>query len=146
VRISWKRSARATWSPGVADAVQRVDRGLGWDEERRAHLRAQIDAFYFHKYGLTEEETAYVLDPKAVCGDDFPGDTFRALKENERKKYDEYRTQRLVLFYYRPWRDGAMDEFDRWLSRRADGPGPSPGRGPECEPVGAETRRTGTGG
>jgi hypothetical protein len=27
-----------------------------WDEERRAHLRAQLDAFYFHKYGLTEEE------------------------------------------------------------------------------------------
>jgi hypothetical protein len=31
---------------------------FGWDEERRAHLRAQLDAFYFHKYGLTEEETA----------------------------------------------------------------------------------------
>src|SRR5262249_59443371 len=44
-----------------------------------AHLRAQLDAFYFHKYGLTEEETAYVLDPKAVYGADFPGETFRSV-------------------------------------------------------------------
>ena len=72
-----------------------------WDEERRAHLRAQLDAFYFHKYGLSEEEVAYVLDPKAVHGADFPGETFRVLKENEIKRYREYRTQRLVLQYYR---------------------------------------------
>jgi len=36
--------------------------------------------------GLTEEETAYVLDPKAVYGEEFPGETFRVLKANERKK------------------------------------------------------------
>jgi len=28
---------------------------------------------------------------------DFPGETFRVLKEKEIKKYGEYRTQRLVL-------------------------------------------------
>jgi hypothetical protein len=93
---------------------------FGWDEERRAHLRAQLDAFYCHKYGLTEEETVYVLDPKAVYGDDFPSETFRVLKENERKKYGEYRTQRLVLEYYRAWQDGDMSAFDRWLSSRAE--------------------------
>jgi hypothetical protein len=52
-----------------------------------------------------------VLDPKAVYGADFPGETFR-VKENERKKYGEYRTERLVLEYYRAWRDGAMSAFD----------------------------------
>jgi hypothetical protein len=93
---------------------------FAWDEERRAHLRAQLDAFYFHQYGLTGEETAYVLDPKAVYGDDFPGETFRVLKENEIRRYGEYRTQRLVLFYYRAWQDGAMSQFDRWLSPRVD--------------------------
>jgi hypothetical protein len=94
-----------------------------WDEERRAHLRAQLDAFYFHKYGLTEEETRYVLDPKAVHGDDFPGETFRVLKENEIKKHGEYRTQRLVLEYYRAWPDwlgGRREAFERWLSPRAE--------------------------
>ena len=68
---------------------------------------------------LTEEVTAYVLDPEAVYGDDFPGETLRVLKENEQRKYGEYRTQRLILHHYRAWRDGEIDEFDRWLSSRA---------------------------
>jgi hypothetical protein len=83
-----------------------------WDEERRAHLRAQLDAFYFHKYGLSEEETRYVLDPKAVHGEDFPGETFRVLKDNEIRKHGEYRTQRLVLDYYKAWAEGDMHRFE----------------------------------
>jgi hypothetical protein len=39
----------------------------------------------------------YILDPKAVYGPDFPGETFRVLKEKEEKQFGEYRTQRLVL-------------------------------------------------
>jgi hypothetical protein len=30
-------------------------------------------------------------------GPDFPGETFRVLKEKEEKQYGEYRTRRLVL-------------------------------------------------
>jgi len=30
-------------------------------------------------------------------GHDFPGETFRVLKEKEEKQYGEYRTRRLVL-------------------------------------------------
>jgi hypothetical protein len=84
------------------------------------------------------------LDPKAVYGDDFPGETFRVLKENELKKYGAYRTQRLVLFYYRAWRDGAMSLFDKWLSPRADRSSPTPGQRAEREAVAAEVRRTRT--
>jgi hypothetical protein len=32
-------------------------------------------------------------------GSDFPGETFRVLKEKEEKKYGEYRTRRLILKY-----------------------------------------------
>jgi hypothetical protein len=32
-----------------------------------------------------------------VYGPDFPGETFRVLKEKEEKQYGEYRTRRLVL-------------------------------------------------
>lgn len=39
----------------------------------------------------------YILDPADVYGEDFPSETFRVLKNNEMKKYGEYRTQRLVL-------------------------------------------------
>jgi hypothetical protein len=108
-----------------------------------------LDAFYFHKYGLyglTEEETRYVLDPKAVYGEEFPSETFRVLKENELKKYGEYRTEQLVLFYYQAWGDGAMSQFDRWLSPRSDGRRPEPGKQTEREAVIPKTQRTGTGG
>ena len=34
-----------------------------WDEEERRHLRARLDALYFHLYGLSTGRTrAYVLD------------------------------------------------------------------------------------
>jgi hypothetical protein len=68
-----------------------------WDEERRAHLRAELDAYYARLYGLTRDELRYILDPKDVYGPDFPGETFRVLKEKELKVYGEYRTRRLVL-------------------------------------------------
>ena len=39
----------------------------------------------------------YILNPKEVHGEDFPGETFRVLKEKEIKAYGEYRTRRFVL-------------------------------------------------
>jgi hypothetical protein len=68
-----------------------------WDEVRRAQLRAELDAYYARLYGLTRDELRYILDPKEVYGEDFPGETFRVLKEKEIKQFGEYRTRRLVL-------------------------------------------------
>ncbi len=68
-----------------------------WDEDRRAILKAELDAIYAKLYGLTTEELRYILDPQDVYGPDFPGETFRVLKEKEIRKYGEYRTKRLVL-------------------------------------------------
>ena len=68
-----------------------------WDSQRRALLRAELDAYYAKLYGLTRDELRYILDPSDVYGPDFPSETFRVLKNNETKKYGEYRTQRLVL-------------------------------------------------
>ena len=42
-------------------------------------------------------EPRYILDPKDVYGPEFPGETFRVLKEKELKQHGEYRTRRLVL-------------------------------------------------
>ena len=67
------------------------------DEARRALLRAELDAWYARAYGLTRDELRYILDPADVHGPDFPGETFRVLKEKELVKYGEYRTRRLVL-------------------------------------------------
>ena len=68
-----------------------------WDDDRRAVLRAELDALYARLYGLTRDELRYILDPADVYGPDFPGETFRVLKEKEIKKHGEYRTGRLVL-------------------------------------------------
>jgi hypothetical protein len=65
--------------------------------ERRPQLRAELDAYYAHLYGLTRDELRYILDPADVMGDDYPSETFRVLKNGERREFGEFRTQRLVL-------------------------------------------------
>jgi len=68
-----------------------------WDDERRAKLRAELDAWYARAYGLRRDELRYILDPADVKGADYPSETFRVLKKNETRRYGEYRTRRLVL-------------------------------------------------
>lgn len=70
---------------------------FAWNPERRAQLRAELDAYYARLYGLTRDELRYILDPADVMGDDYPSETFRVLKNNEMRAFSEYRTQRLVL-------------------------------------------------
>jgi hypothetical protein len=70
---------------------------FAWNEDRRAHLRADLDAAFAHLYGLTRDELRYILDPADVYGADFPSETFRVLKEREIDQYGEYRTARLVM-------------------------------------------------
>jgi hypothetical protein len=68
-----------------------------FNPERRAQLRAELDAYYARLYGLTRDELRYILDPADVMGDDYPSETFRVLKNGELREFGEYRTQRLVL-------------------------------------------------
>lgn len=68
-----------------------------WNPERRALLRAELDAIYARLYGLTRDELRYILDPADVMGDDYPSETFRVLKDKEIRQLGEYRTRRLVL-------------------------------------------------
>lgn len=68
-----------------------------FNPERRAQLRAELDAYYARLYGLTRDELRYILDPADVMGDDYPSETFRVLKNSELREFGEYRTQRLVL-------------------------------------------------
>jgi hypothetical protein len=68
-----------------------------FNPDRRAQLRAELDAYYARLYGLTRDELRYILDPADVMGDDYPSETFRVLKKGELNEFGEYRTQRLVL-------------------------------------------------
>ncbi|NTW88117.1 MAG: hypothetical protein HGB26_03120, partial [Desulfobulbaceae bacterium] len=70
---------------------------FAWDPERRAQLKAELDAYYARLYGLTRDELRYILDPADIMGKDYPSETFRVLKNNDIRNFGEYRTQRLVL-------------------------------------------------
>lgn len=59
-----------------------------WDPERRILLRAELDAAFFHLYGLSRDDTAYILD------------TFPIVKKNDEKAHGEYRTRRVILEIY----------------------------------------------
>lgn len=68
-----------------------------YNEERRAKAQAELDARYARLYGLTTDEFRYILDPEDICGRGCINETFRVLKDNEMRKFGEYRTKRLVL-------------------------------------------------
>jgi hypothetical protein len=64
-----------------------------WDEERRAQIRAELDAFYFRLYGIDDrDDVDYILET-------FQSET-GGLKHNEIRDHGEYRTKRLVLAEY----------------------------------------------
>ena len=58
-----------------------------WDEEERRHLRARLDALYFHLYGLSREEADYVLG------------TFPIIRSKDEERSGSYRTRDLILAY-----------------------------------------------
>ncbi len=58
-----------------------------WDEEERRHLRARLDALYFHLYGLGREDADYVLG------------TFPIVRREDEARFGSYRTRDLVLAY-----------------------------------------------
>ncbi len=70
---------------------------FAFDPDRRAVLRAELDAYYARLYKLDRDELRYILDPADVMGADYPSETFRVLKNGELREFGEYRTRRLVL-------------------------------------------------
>ena len=58
-----------------------------WDEEERRHLRARLDALYFHLYGLSREDASYVLD------------TFPIVRREDKRAFGSYRTRDMILAY-----------------------------------------------
>ena len=72
-------------------------RPFAFDPGRRAVIRAELDARYAHFYQIAPDELRYIIDPADVMGEDYPSETFRVLKERERREFGEYRTGNLVL-------------------------------------------------
>jgi hypothetical protein len=56
-----------------------------WDPERRFLLRCELDAAFFHLYGISRDDADYILD------------TFPIVRKHDEKAHGEYRTKRLIL-------------------------------------------------
>ncbi|UYQ65612.1 Eco57I restriction-modification methylase domain-containing protein [Streptomyces peucetius] len=69
-----------------------TDAPFTWNEDRRAQLRAELDAYFFHLYGVSREDADYILESFQTENG--------GLKNNEIGKYGEFRTKRLVLAEY----------------------------------------------
>lgn len=59
-----------------------------WDEERRFLLRCELDAAYFHLYGIARDDVDYIMD------------TFLIVKRKDEAAHGEYRTKRVILEIY----------------------------------------------
>jgi hypothetical protein len=59
-----------------------------WDPERRFLLRCELDAAFFHLYGLSRDDTDYVME------------TFPIVRKHDLKAHGEYRTKRVILEIY----------------------------------------------
>ena len=58
-----------------------------WDPEERRHLRARLDALYFHLYGLDRHDAAYILS------------TFPIVNRQDEADFGSFRTKDLILAY-----------------------------------------------
>ncbi|TXN42177.1 N-6 DNA methylase [Methylobacterium sp. WL7] len=85
---------------GFAEDLNYTGSPFAWCEERRATLRSELDAWFAIAYGLSRDELRYILDPSDPCGNGYPSETFRVLKSSDLRRYQEYRTARLVLEAY----------------------------------------------
>jgi len=59
-----------------------------WDEEGRFLLRCELDAAYFHLYGIGCDDVDYILK------------TFPIVKRRDEQAHGEYRTKRVILDIY----------------------------------------------
>ena len=63
------------------------DEPFSWDEEERRHLRARLDALYFHLYCLSRDDAQYILN------------TFSIVRRNDKAAFGTYRTRDMTLAY-----------------------------------------------
>ncbi|MBE0448016.1 MAG: N-6 DNA methylase [Actinobacteria bacterium] len=78
-----------TWGlEGFASNLGHSGPPFRWDEERRFLLRCELDAAYFHLYGIERDDVDYIME------------TFPIVKRKDEAAYKEYRTKRVILEIY----------------------------------------------
>lgn len=59
-----------------------------WDDQKRLNARCELEAVYFHFYGINREDANYIME------------TFPIVKRKDEQRYGEYRTKRVILECY----------------------------------------------
>ena len=83
---------------GYVDEAGQVKPPFVWDEERRLHLRAKLDAVFFHLYGVTDRD-----DVRYVYA------TFPIVERQEMATYGRYRSRDLCLAWMNALAAGEPD-------------------------------------
>jgi hypothetical protein len=78
---AWDMSAFATDLQDAGPPFQ-------WDEERRVWMRAELDAAFFHLYGVERDDVDYIME------------TFPIVKRRDIERYGSFRTKELILHVY----------------------------------------------
>lgn len=84
-----------------------------WDEQRRATLRAELDAAFFRIYGVKRDDVDYIME------------TFPVVKRRDIERFGSFRTKDLILQVY-----DAMAEAARTGRAYQTILDPPPGQGP----------------
>ncbi|MFW6642095.1 Eco57I restriction-modification methylase domain-containing protein [Nocardiopsis algeriensis] len=116
----------------TANDMSDLARGLGddgapfrWDEGRRAIIRAELDALFFHLYGINRGDVDYIME------------TFPIVKRKDLEECGTYRTkERILEIYDRMAEAGVSQETplidgENFFSELT----PPPGHGPRHEPA-----------
>ena len=83
---------------GHMDEAGEVLPPFRWDDGRRLHLRAKLDALYFHLYGVTDrEDIRYIYS------------TFPIVEREETAAYGTYRSRDLALAWMNALAAGHSD-------------------------------------
>jgi len=61
---------------------------LVWDSARRFLIRCELDAAYFHLYGIERDDVDYIME------------TFPVVRQRDERNYGEFRTKRVILEVY----------------------------------------------
>ena len=96
-----------------------------WDEGRRSVIRAELDALFFHLYGINRDDLDYIME------------TFPIVKRKDVERYGTYRTKERILEIYDRMaevgvsQDTPLVDGENFVSELT----PPPGHGPRHVPA-----------
>lgn len=92
LELQWSASDMIEFAADLGD----TSAPFVWDPERRFVIRSELDAAFFHLYGVARDDVDYIMD------------TFPIVRRKDEAEHGEYRTKRVILEVFDAMR-AAMD-------------------------------------